>query len=56
MAFSVIDASANIVSGGICAAQGKPIRFKTFLRYGLPITLTQLTVAAIYVLMLHSMV
>lgn len=36
--------------------QGKPIRFKTFLRYGVPITLTQLTVAAIYVLTLHYLV
>lgn len=46
---TLIGASANIVSGGICAAHGKPIRFKTFLRYGVPITLAQLTVAAIYV-------
>jgi Na+/H+ antiporter NhaD/arsenite permease-like protein len=54
MAFTIIGASANILSGGICA-QGKPIRFKTFLRYGLPLTLTQPTVAAIYVLTLHYM-
>jgi Na+/H+ antiporter NhaD/arsenite permease-like protein len=53
---TLIGASANIVSGGICAAHGKPVRFKTFLRYGVPITLAQLTVAAIYVLALHYLV
>ena len=46
---TLIGASANIVSGGICAAHGKPIRFMKFMRYGVPITLAQLTVAAIYV-------
>ena len=46
---TLIGASAHIVSGGICAAHGKPIRFMKFMRYGVPITLAQLTVAAIYV-------
>jgi Na+/H+ antiporter NhaD/arsenite permease-like protein len=50
---TLIGASANIVSGGICAAHGKPVRFKTFLRYGVPITLAQLTVAAIYVIAVY---
>jgi Na+/H+ antiporter NhaD/arsenite permease-like protein len=50
---TLIGASANIVSGGICAANGKPIRFKTFLRYGVPVTLAQVAVAAIYVVALH---
>src|SRR5512135_3085473 len=50
---TLIGASANIVSGGICAAHGKRIPFMTFLRYGLPATLTQLAVAAIYVWALH---
>jgi hypothetical protein len=46
---TLIGASASIVSAGICAANGKPIRFKTFFRYGVPVTLAQLTVAALYV-------
>jgi Na+/H+ antiporter NhaD/arsenite permease-like protein len=50
---TLIGASANIVSGGICAARGTPIRFATFLRYGVPITLAQLAAAAIYVWVLH---
>ena len=50
---TLIGASANIVSGGICAAHGYPIRFVTFLRYGVPITVAQLAVAAIYVAALH---
>jgi len=50
---TLIGASANIVSGGICAAHGKPVRFVTFLRYGLPVTLAQMVVAAAYVVALH---
>lgn len=53
---TLIGASANIVSGGICAAHGKPIRFATFLRYGVPVTLAQIVVAAIYVVALHYLV
>jgi Na+/H+ antiporter NhaD/arsenite permease-like protein len=53
---TLIGASANIVSGGICAAYGKRIRFMTFLRYGVPITLAQLVVAEIYVAALYYVV
>jgi len=53
---TLIGASANIVSGGICAAHGKPIRFMTFLHYGLPVTLAQVAVAALYVLALSFLV
>lgn len=53
---TLIGASANIVSGGICAAHGKRIRFTTFLRYGLPVTVAQLTVAALYVWALYYLV
>jgi Na+/H+ antiporter NhaD/arsenite permease-like protein len=33
---TLIGASANIVSAGICATHGRPVNFATFLRYGLP--------------------
>jgi Na+/H+ antiporter NhaD/arsenite permease-like protein len=46
---TLIGASANIVTAGICAAQGERLTFARFLRYGLPITLAQLTIAAVYV-------
>ena len=46
---TLIGASANIVTAGICAAEGERLTFARFLRYGLPITLAQLTVAALYV-------
>ncbi len=42
-------ASANIVSAGICAGQGRPVGFAAFLRYGLPMTVCQLAVSAAYV-------
>ena len=50
---TLIGASANVVCAGICATQGKPISFVTFARYGIPLTLCQLTVSAAYVLSLH---
>lgn len=46
---TLIGASANIVSAGICAAHGKPVSFLKFLRYGAPITACQIAVAGIYV-------
>jgi Na+/H+ antiporter NhaD/arsenite permease-like protein len=46
---TLIGASANIVSAGICAKEGERVTFKRFMRYGLPVTLVQLTVSAVYV-------
>jgi len=47
---TLIGASANIVSVGICQKQGEHVTFGRFLRYGLPITLAQLVLAALYVI------
>jgi Na+/H+ antiporter NhaD/arsenite permease-like protein len=52
---TLIGASANIVSAGICASRGQRITFGRFLRYGLPITLCQLTVSAVYVLIMFQL-
>jgi Na+/H+ antiporter NhaD/arsenite permease-like protein len=49
---TLIGATANVVSAGICAANGQRVTFVTFLRYGVPITLVQLTASALYVLVL----
>jgi Na+/H+ antiporter NhaD/arsenite permease-like protein len=49
---TLIGASANIVSAGICASHGQRVSFGRFLRYGVPITLAQLVIAALYVLAL----
>jgi Na+/H+ antiporter NhaD/arsenite permease-like protein len=46
---TLIGASANVVAVGICAHAGERVSFMRFLRYGLPITLAQLTVGALYV-------
>jgi Na+/H+ antiporter NhaD/arsenite permease-like protein len=46
---TLIGASANIVSAGVCAREGEPVTFGKFLRFGLP-TLCQLAAAAVYVL------
>ena len=53
---TLIGASANVVSAGICAAHGKPLSFATFLRYGVPLTLCQLAVAAPYVVVLFYVI
>lgn len=49
---TLIGASANIVSAGICANQGEHVSFMRFLRIGLPIMLVQMLVSAAYVLTL----
>ncbi|OSO94660.1 transporter [Cylindrospermopsis raciborskii CENA303] len=47
---TLVGASSNIVAAGIAEQHGKRISFKTFLHYGIPITLLQLITAALYVL------
>jgi Na+/H+ antiporter NhaD/arsenite permease-like protein len=49
---TLIGASANIVSAGICGAHGSPVSFVRFMRYGLPVTLVQIGMAALYVMAL----
>jgi Na+/H+ antiporter NhaD/arsenite permease-like protein len=47
---TLIGASANIVAAGISEQHGRRISFNTFLRYGLPLTLLQLTGVSLYLL------
>jgi Na+/H+ antiporter NhaD/arsenite permease-like protein len=47
---TLIGAAANVVSAGICASQGSRISFARFMRYGLPVTICQLSVSAVYLL------
>jgi Na+/H+ antiporter NhaD/arsenite permease-like protein len=49
---TLIGASANVVSVGICAQNGKRVTFIRWLRYSLLITACQLAVSALYVLAL----
>ena len=51
---TLIGASANIVAVGICASHGRRVSFMQFLRIGLPITVVQLLVGALYVWVLAS--
>ena len=50
---TLIGASANIVSAGICAAHGRAIGFRAFLRLGLPVALAQIVVGGMYVAILY---
>ncbi len=45
---TLVGASANIVAAGIAEQHGKRISFHTFLRYGFPVMVMQLIVAAVY--------
>jgi Na+/H+ antiporter NhaD/arsenite permease-like protein len=47
---TLVGASANIVAVGICANEGQRVTFARFARYGVPITLVQLALGALYVL------
>jgi len=49
---TLIGASANVVTAGICARNDRPVTFVAWLRYGLPLTICQLAVSALYVLAL----
>ena len=53
---TLIGASANIVSAGICAAHGERVTFARFLRFGLPITMAQLAISALYVIVMCRLV
>jgi Na+/H+ antiporter NhaD/arsenite permease-like protein len=52
---TLVGASANIVSVGICAAHGERVSFMRFVRYGAPITVAQLALGALYVLALAAL-
>ncbi|HIK34512.1 MAG TPA: transporter [Thermosynechococcus sp. M98_K2018_005] len=45
---TLVGASANIVGAGVAELHGCRISFKTFLRYGVPITALQLGVSALF--------
>ncbi|MBE9139579.1 ArsB/NhaD family transporter [Nodosilinea sp. LEGE 07088] len=46
---TLVGASSNIVAAGIAEQHGKPISFRLFLSYGLPLMSLQLVVISIYV-------
>lgn len=46
---TLVGASSNIVAAGISEQHGRTISFKTFLRYGIPVTVVQLGTAMLYV-------
>lgn len=49
---TLIGVSADVVAAGICSGHGKPVTFRSFLHYGLPIATIQLAVSALYMLAL----
>lgn len=52
---TLIGASANVVTVGICVGQDEKVTFVRFSRYALPITLVQLRVSALYVVALFGL-
>ena len=53
---TLIGASANVVSVGICAQEGRRVSFVGFMRYGVPVVIVQLAVSALYVLALDFLI
>lgn len=47
---TLVGASSNIVAAGIAEQHGRKISFHTFLHYGAPITMLQLTAASIFLI------
>jgi len=46
---TLIGASANVVVAGIAERAGHPIRFREFMRYGIPVTLVSIILSTAYV-------
>lgn len=46
---TLVGASSNIVAAGIAELHGRRMSFHTFLRYGIPVMILQLCVAALYI-------
>jgi Na+/H+ antiporter NhaD/arsenite permease-like protein len=46
---TLVGASANVVVASLAARSGYPISFRTFMIYGIPVTLMSLVLASIYV-------
>lgn len=47
---TLVGASSNIVAAGIAELHGKSISFHRFLKYGIPVMLTQLVAASLYMM------
>ncbi|MGF1480139.1 MAG: ArsB/NhaD family transporter [Cyanophyceae cyanobacterium] len=45
---TLVGASSNIVAAGISEQHGQRISFRTFLKYGIPVMLMQLSISALY--------
>jgi Na+/H+ antiporter NhaD/arsenite permease-like protein len=50
---TLIGASANVVSVGVCGAEGRRITFVDFARLGVPIVAVQMLISALYVLAMY---
>jgi Na+/H+ antiporter NhaD/arsenite permease-like protein len=46
---TIIAASANVTLASLSEREGHPIRFGTFARYGIPVTLVTMLIASVYV-------
>jgi Na+/H+ antiporter NhaD/arsenite permease-like protein len=46
---TLIGASANLITAGLAAKEGHPIRFLQYLKYGLPMMLISVVISSIYI-------
>jgi Na+/H+ antiporter NhaD/arsenite permease-like protein len=52
---TLVGASCNIIVAGVAEQHGQRISFQYFLRYGIPITLVQLSAAVFYIIAIHAL-
>ncbi|PZE20898.1 SLC13 family permease [Paenibacillus xerothermodurans] len=52
---TLIGASANLIVAGMSAKEGYPIRFVTYMKYGMPLMLLQICIASVYVFLRYLM-
>ena len=52
---TLIGAAANLAAIGVGARNGAKVTFMTWLRYGVPMTIAQLLVSAVYVFVLFAL-
>lgn len=50
---TIIGASANVIVADISTSAGHPIRFMTFMKYGIPVMIMSLIISSIYLIIYH---
>ncbi|MCD6324349.1 MAG: hypothetical protein J7L55_04490, partial [Desulfurococcales archaeon] len=53
---TLVGASANVVVAGIAERYGRPISFKDFIKYGMPVMIATVTTSTIYLILRYGII